>query len=61
MYEYVHLTFVIALQGMGVVLKKEGGLHAGGFVNEYLGEMFTPWAWQERQVTDSLYTRCMHD
>lgn len=36
---------------MGVVLTKEGGLPAGGFVNEYLGEMYCPWAWQERQVT----------
>ena len=37
---------------MGVVLTKEGGLPAGGFVNEYLGEMYCPWAWQERQVPD---------
>ena len=33
-----------------MVLTKEGGLPAGGFVNEYLGEMYCPWAWQERQV-----------
>lgn len=39
-----------SLQGMGVILTKEGGLPAGGFVNEYLGEMYCPWAWQERQV-----------
>jgi hypothetical protein len=45
---------------MGVVLMKEGGLPAGGFVNEYLGEMYCPWAWQERQVgrSMSLYHHC---
>lgn len=36
---------------MGLILTKEGGLPAGGFVNEYLGEMYCPWAWHERQVT----------
>lgn len=37
-------------QGQGVILKKEGGLGAGDFVGEYLGELYSPWSWSERQV-----------
>ena len=33
-----------------MVCSKEGGIQACTFVGEFLGEMYSPWAWAERQV-----------
>eukprot|EP00210_Caulerpa_lentillifera_P005634 g5387.t1 len=36
-------------KGQGVICIKKGGLPPGTFVEEYLGELYTPWRWFERQ------------
>lgn len=36
------------VQGDGVVLLRDGGLPAGSFVGEYLGELYAAWRWLER-------------
>lgn len=35
-------------KGDGVVLLRDGGLPAGSFVGEYLGELYAAWRWLER-------------
>ncbi len=35
-------------QGDGAVLLRDGGLPAGAFVGEYLGELYAAWRWLER-------------
>ena len=36
-------------KGVGVVCVREGGIPAGTYVQDYLGELYTPWRWYERQ------------
>lgn len=36
-------------KGQGVVCQKKGGLPAQAFVGPYLGELYSTWAWAERQ------------
>ena len=36
-------------QGQGIICCRPGGLPKGTFVEEYLGEAYTPWRWFERQ------------
>lgn len=36
-------------QGQGIVCRRPGGIPAKTFVAEYLGELYTPWRWFERQ------------
>ncbi|KAK9818057.1 hypothetical protein WJX72_006388 [[Myrmecia] bisecta] len=45
-------------KGQGVMCKREGGLPAGTFVAEYLGELYSPWRWFEKQ--DALKKRNPH-
>lgn len=40
----------LRLQGEGVVLLRDGGLPAGTFVAEYLGELYPAWRWLERSA-----------
>ena len=42
--------FRIHPKGVGLVCTREGGLPALTFVEEYLGEVHTPWRWFEMQV-----------
>ena len=51
-YDY----FRVHPKGVGLVCRREGGLAPLTFVQEYLGEMFTPWRWFEIQVTVARYT-----
>lgn len=37
-------------KGVGLVCKRKGGLPPLTFVEEYLGEIHTPWRWFEIQV-----------
>ena len=39
----------VCVQGEGVVLMGGEGLAEGAFVGEYLGELYTPWRWLERE------------
>ena len=32
-----------------MVCVREGGIPAGTYVQDYLGELYTPWRWYERQ------------
>ena len=36
-------------KGVGVVCVKKEGIKAGTYVQDYLGELYTPWRWYERQ------------
>ena len=45
--------FRIHPKGVGLVCAREGGLPALTFVEEYLGEVHTPWRWFEMQVGPS--------
>ena len=36
-------------KGVGVVCVKKEGIPAGTYVQDYLGELYTPWRWYERQ------------
>ncbi len=46
-YDY----FRVHPKGVGLVCRRQGGLAPLTFVQEYLGEMFTPWRWFEIQVS----------
>lgn len=35
-------------QGLGVVCERPGGIPKDTFVGEYMGELYTPWAWFEK-------------
>ncbi len=40
---------VLHFQGQGMVCVRAGGIPAGAFVAEYLGELYPPWRWFEKQ------------
>ena len=42
-------SFYMHSKGMGITCAKEGGLRKGEFIKQYLGEMYPPWRWFERQ------------
>lgn len=42
-------AFRVHPKGVGVQCIKDGGLPSGTFVTEYLGELFAPWRWFEKQ------------
>ena len=46
--------FRIHPKGVGLVCARESGLPALTFVEEYLGEVHTPWRWFEMQVGEPL-------
>lgn len=39
----------VGVQGLGVVVRRRGGLEAGDFVVEFIGEVYPPWRWFEKQ------------
>ena len=43
------LQLSAASQGIGRSLLEKGGIEAGRFVVKYLGEIFPPWRWYEKQ------------
>mmetsp|Transcript_3241 Transcript_3241/g.7629 ORF Transcript_3241/g.7629 Transcript_3241/m.7629 type:complete len:508 (-) Transcript_3241:628-2151(-) len=45
----LRLSFRLHPKGMGVVCIRDGGIPAGRFVDDYLGEVYPPWRWYERQ------------
>lgn len=42
-------SFLMHSKGHGIVCNKEGGFQKDEFIEQYLGEMYTPWRWFERQ------------
>lgn len=49
MEELDDINFRIHPKGYGIVCTREGGLPANCFVSDYLGELYPPWRFQERQ------------
>jgi hypothetical protein len=47
-------------KGVGLVCKRQGGLPPLTFVEEYFGEIHTPWRWFEIQVLGSFVVKIMH-
>ena len=56
-----YLQIKIHPKGHGVVCNRQDGLPAGEFVNYYLGELYPPWRWFEKQdaVKSVLFEKLM--